>query len=260
MATKHQPHHLAVPDYATLRPSSAQRDPDCFKTEEDEDRDLGTEYIVVEKGSVEINAMVDGLSSSPQKPMSLGRRMSRGFMVAKPTLTGLSLLPHRTTSSGSPPHPSLATHSHRSPVLSFPPRPHPMTASPVLTGSHPMNIANFGRSSPSSQGPSTSSTSNPATFSGPVGAFITSSPSSYHSFDPSTSSSSCYNLHHSSTLNTPSSAPSKPPSGQLAPAAGQALLLYIKALAFLNKSIRHAVWLNGRADHPNRLDLRAGPG
>ncbi|EFP84471.1 uncharacterized protein PGTG_10191 [Puccinia graminis f. sp. tritici CRL 75-36-700-3] len=152
MATKHQPHHLAVPDYATLRPSSAQRDPDCFKTEEDEDRDLGTEYIVVEKGSVEINAMVDGLSSSPQKPMSLGRRMLRGFMVAKPTLTGLSLLPHRTTSSGSPPHPSLATHSHRSPVLSFPPRPHPMTASPVPTGSHPMNIANFGRSSPSSQG------------------------------------------------------------------------------------------------------------
>ncbi|KAA1113448.1 Serine/threonine-protein kinase [Puccinia graminis f. sp. tritici] len=412
MATKHQPHHLAVPDYATLRPSSAQRDPDCFKTEEDEDWDLGTEYVVVEKGSVEINAMVDGLSSSPQKPMSLGRRMSRGFMAAKPTLTGLSSSPHRTTSSGSPPHPSLATHSHSSPVSSFPPRPHPMTASPVPTGSHPMNIANFGCSSPSSQGhygphpssprsfdsggggigslplvgkyfpqavlgtsspsgpaapshtsvgpsgsqaqrlpftfpssalcrailsagplqinhqtipiqsiggpltsqpsphssasrnghldpvesqllaeleefackalviihfanqklaailppppsafgPSTSSTSNPATFSGPVGAFITSSPSSYHSFDPSMSSSSCYDLHHSSTLDTPSSAPSKPPSGQLAPAAGQALLLYIKALAFLNKSICHAVWLNGRADHPNRLDLRAGPG
>jgi hypothetical protein len=33
-----------------------------FKTEEDEDRDLGTEYVVVEKGSVEINAMVDGQS------------------------------------------------------------------------------------------------------------------------------------------------------------------------------------------------------
>ncbi|EFP85907.2 ULK/ULK protein kinase [Puccinia graminis f. sp. tritici CRL 75-36-700-3] len=375
-----------------------------FKTEEDEDRDLGTEYVVVEKGSVEINAMVDGLSSSPQKPMSLGRRMSRGFMAAKPTLTGLSSSPHRTTSSGSPPHSSLATHSHSSPVSSFPPRPHTLTASPIPTGSHPMNIANFGRSSPSSQGhygphpssprsfdsggggigslplvgkyfpqavlgtsspsgpaapshtsagpsgsqaqrppftfpssalsrailsagplqinhqtiptrsiggpstsqppprssasrnghldpvesqllaeleefackalviihfadqklaailppppsasgPSASSTSNPAPFSGPVGAFITSSPSSYPSFDPSTSSSStsssssCYDLRHSSTLDTPSSVLSKPPSGQLAPAAsalaaGQALLLYIKALAFLNKSIRHAV-------------------
>ncbi|POW00727.1 hypothetical protein PSHT_12885 [Puccinia striiformis] len=130
------------------------------------DRDLATEeYVVVEKGSVEINAMVDGLSSSPQKPMSLGRRMSRGFMATKKstttTLTGLASgsSPHRTTAS--PPRQSggqmiyqgyQQQHITTSPVSSFPPRPHPITPSPIpsTTGTHPMNIANFGRSSPSS--------------------------------------------------------------------------------------------------------------
>ncbi|KNZ54885.1 ULK/ULK protein kinase [Puccinia sorghi] len=157
-------------DYAVIRspsltsPIKQNSNPQVglpFQGEEDEDRDLGTEYVVVEKGSVEINAMVDGLSSSSpsQKPMSLGRRMSRGFMAAKPTLAALSSSPHRTNPSASPPHPSLVTTTHAhpppqhsSPVSSFPPRPNPAAPSPIPTGTHPMNIANFGRSSPSNQG------------------------------------------------------------------------------------------------------------
>ncbi|WAQ93330.1 hypothetical protein PtA15_18A390 [Puccinia triticina] len=116
-------------DYARaplpFRTSSEQQ-----QQEDDEDRELGTEYVVVEKGAVEINALVDGLSAPTQKPLSLGRRMSRGFMAAtKPTLAGLSSSPRRVqTESASPPTPS-----------SFPPRPHPQSSVP--SGSRPMNIA-----------------------------------------------------------------------------------------------------------------------
>lgn len=147
------------------------------KNEDDDDRDLGTEYVVVEKGSVEINAMVDGLSSSPPKPLSLGRRMSRGLMAAKPALAALSSSPHRTNIlSASPPPSSLVTAQVGAPnlpppslVSSFPPRAQSGAPSPIPTGTHPMNITNFGRSSPSSQGHYGTYPSSPQSFDSSAG-------------------------------------------------------------------------------------------
>ncbi|MBW0527201.1 hypothetical protein O181_066916 [Austropuccinia psidii MF-1] len=151
-------------DYALVSSSSNSKNLNSnFSTlkidndDDDDDRDLGTEYVVVEKGSVEINALVDALSSSPQKPLSLGRRMSRGFMSARPTLSALSSSPQpRSLMSASPPISTLVTtnynplYQHTNPVSSFPPRP-PSLPSPTLTGTHPVNITNYGRSSPSNQ-------------------------------------------------------------------------------------------------------------
>ncbi|KAG0139648.1 hypothetical protein CROQUDRAFT_137060 [Cronartium quercuum f. sp. fusiforme G11] len=117
-------------DYALVPTTKIHVPP---KAEESEDGDFGKEYVVVEKRSVEINALVDDLASSPCKPMSLGRRMSRGFMP----LSGISGSPH---SASTPPY--IPSNS------SFPPRPNP-TPSPPSSGTNPLMITNYGRSSPS---------------------------------------------------------------------------------------------------------------
>ncbi|CAH7689428.1 ULK/ULK protein kinase [Phakopsora pachyrhizi] len=147
---------------------------------EGEDRDLGTEYVVVEKGSVEINALVDALSSSPRQAMSLGRRMSRGFMSSKPNLTSLNLSPHLNSSSSPPPPSSLITTTgyqpYASPNSSFPPRVHTLPSPPASTGAHPMMITNFGRSSPSTTALHNNYSSSPRSFDSNGGGGIGSLP------------------------------------------------------------------------------------
>ncbi|KAH9824852.1 ULK/ULK protein kinase [Melampsora americana] len=118
----------------------------------DDADDFGKEYVVVEKRSVEINSLVDDLASSPLKPMSLTRRMSRGFMP-RPTHSGLSGSPHHQVGRFSPPSSSLPTTAlgvlpHTTSNPSFPPQPK-SSPSPPSSGTHPMMITNIGRSSPS---------------------------------------------------------------------------------------------------------------
>ncbi|OAV90757.1 ULK/ULK protein kinase [Puccinia triticina 1-1 BBBD Race 1] len=207
-------------DYARaplpFRTSSEQQ-----QQEDDEDRELGTEYVVVEKGAVEINALVDGLSAPTQKPLSLGRRMSRGFMAAtKPTLAGLSSSPRRVqTESASPPTPS-----------SFPPRPHPQSSVP--SGSRPMNIApHHGQQlqhQPSSLSSAFNYASSPRSFDSSGAGAPGSLPAPGGKFFPPSAPAS--------------SSPGRPPSARAkAGHAAEALVLFIRALAVLDHAIRHAV-------------------
>lgn len=137
-------------DYANI---PGPKPANSSSTKLDDADDFGKEYVVVEKRSVEINSLVDDLASSPLKPMSLTRRMSRGFMP-RPTHPGLSGSPHQPVGRLSPPSSALATtalgvhHPHTTPNPSFPPQPN-SSPSPPSSGTHPMMITNIGRSSPS---------------------------------------------------------------------------------------------------------------
>lgn len=147
-STKHAAVGVKTRDYALVPSSKTTQVPFAPKAEDDEDGDFGKEYVVVEKRAVEINALVDDLASSPQKPMSLGRRMSRGFM-SRPPLSGFPQ--HKSNGTSPPPsgnHGLDVIQNYTTSNSSFPPRPN-LSPSPPSSGTHPMMITNFGRSSPS---------------------------------------------------------------------------------------------------------------
>lgn len=94
----------------------------------EDDSVLGREYVVVEKRTVEINALADELNSKrPVLPSSTSRRNSRGFLTRPPSGASTALV-----STGSTPYPPPADFSSTPPFAITKSRPSPPLRPPML--------------------------------------------------------------------------------------------------------------------------------
>ncbi|GAA96795.1 uncharacterized protein L969DRAFT_79771 [Mixia osmundae IAM 14324] len=128
---------------AMLAPGKTQ---DAAHSPANDDSLIGHEYVVVEKRTVEINALADELMASPQRPTLIGRRSSRSFMTRpagplSPTVNAPSSLSHGFVAGvpGSTPYPPPQERQSPSPsalqLTSSSPRNRPtISASPRSLG------------------------------------------------------------------------------------------------------------------------------
>lgn len=103
----------------------------------DDDSVLGREYVVVEKRTVEINALADELNSkrpsSAASAASTGRRNSRGFLTRPPSSMSTALVPAAPSSSGtSTPYPPMNEMTATPPFAMPKTRPSPPMRPPIL--------------------------------------------------------------------------------------------------------------------------------
>ncbi|KAM0753377.1 kinase-like protein [Meredithblackwellia eburnea MCA 4105] len=122
---------------------------------ESNDSILGRDYVVVEKRTVEINALADELATVPRREGTVARRPSRGFLTRPlSTVGGNTSVPTSTSSPTSPyPPPSTATaDSASTPPFAIPgnrptttPHPYSLSSSPrplSLLSSSPRSVPN----------------------------------------------------------------------------------------------------------------------
>ncbi|GAA6017710.1 hypothetical protein JCM11491_001178 [Sporobolomyces phaffii] len=125
----------ATPPSAIERFNSSNSKPGSESMEGSNDSVLGKDYVVVEKRTVEINALADELANLPKRESAVARRPSRGFLsrAVSSTGDGTGLISHSPPS----PYPNLGDPS------TTPPFAIPRSAQP--TPHHPYSISSSPR-------------------------------------------------------------------------------------------------------------------